>query len=472
MKRSRIITILSLTVFCCLILSNIISLISMRKISQEHTTAFLKTMSSDIYHSVCDELTETLNVAKTVANDSLLMDILEDDGELDSDDIAQKLATYTGRIKDTFSYSWVFVVSDKSKEYYSDIGLYRVIDPDNEPDDEWYKEFVDSGKEYNLTIGQDNDNSDVWTVFIDVRINDENGKFLGVSGMALEIQNLQELIRDYEEEYEVEIRFLDDEGQPQIESGNIEDYASEIYKVPDSSEVGQITMSRNQIKPSYTITRYIDQLDWYMVVRDINPYPYTTDFMVILLNILIFAMLLVVSIISIRHIKIGAGTLFYESYIDNMTGLYNRRAYDDKLASLSQQDNLNNITVVVFDVNGLKKVNDTMGHAAGDELIKAAAKIINDSFGAYGKCYRTGGDEFVAILNKPIDDLGKITRNFELTQLEWKGENIKKLSISYGYVKGSDCDCSIDKMIYYADEHMYKKKKKYYNNTKNNRRKV
>jgi hypothetical protein len=78
----------------------------------------------------------------------------------------------------------------------------------------------------------------------------------------------------------------------------------------------------------------------------------------------------------------------------------------------------------------------------------------------------------VAILNKPIDDLGKITRNFELTQLEWKGENIKKLSISYGYVKGSDCDCSIDKMIYYADEHMYKKKKKYYNNTKNNRRKV
>jgi diguanylate cyclase (GGDEF)-like protein len=363
-------------------------------------------------------------------------------------------------------------VSDKSKEYYSDIGLYRVIDPDNEPDDEWYKEFVDSGKEYNLTIGQDNDNSDVWTVFIDVRINDENGKFLGVSGMALEIQNLQELIRGYEEEYEVEIRFLDDEGQPQIESGNIEDYASETYKVPDSSEVGQITMSRNQIKPSYTITRYIDQLDWYMVVRDINPYPYTTDFMVILLNILIFAMLLVVSIISIRHIKIGAGTLFYESYIDNMTGLYNRRAYDDKLASLSQQDNLNNITVVVFDVNGLKKVNDTMGHAAGDELIKAAAKIINDSFGAYGKCYRTGGDEFVAILNKPIDDLGKITRNFELTQLEWKGENIKKLSISYGYVKGSDCDCSIDKMIYYADEHMYKKKKKYYNNTKNNRRKV
>jgi diguanylate cyclase (GGDEF)-like protein len=208
-----------------------------------------------------------------------------------------------------------------------------------------------------------------------------------------------------------------------------------------------------------------------MVVRDINPYPYTTDFMVILLNIIMFAILLVVSVISIKHIRIGAGTLFNESYIDNMTGLYNRRAYDDNLNTLSQQESLENITVVVFDVNGLKMVNDTMGHAAGDELIKAAAKLINDAFGAYGKCYRTGGDEFVAILNKTIDNMERLTSDFEAAQLKWKGEYIKKMSISYGYVNGADCVCSIDKMIYHADEQMYKRKKKYYNNSQNDRRK-
>jgi diguanylate cyclase (GGDEF)-like protein len=112
-----------------------------------------------------------------------------------------------------------------------------------------------------------------------------------------------------------------------------------------------------------------------------------------------------------------------------------------------------------------------MGHAAGDELIKAASKIINDAFGSYGKCFRTGGDEFVAILNKPIEDFDSVIRDFEAAQLKWRGENIKKLSISYGYIKGNELDCSIDRMIFHADEQMYKRKKKYYNNAKNNRRK-
>lgn len=50
-----------------------------------------------------------------------------------------------------------------------------------------------------------------------------------------------------------------------------------------------------------------------------------------------------------------------------------------------------------IDVNGLKIVNDEIGHAAGDELIKGAAKCMKEVIGSYGKVYRTGGDEFVSI---------------------------------------------------------------------------
>ena len=54
--------------------------------------------------------------------------------------------------------------------------------------------------------------------------------------------------------------------------------------------------------------------------------------------------------------------------------------------------------IVYLDVNNLKIVNDKQGHEYGDELIKIAAKIIEDSFGKYGKAYRIGGDEFCVLL--------------------------------------------------------------------------
>ena len=60
-------------------------------------------------------------------------------------------------------------------------------------------------------------------------------------------------------------------------------------------------------------------------------------------------------------------------------------------------DLINNFSVVVFDINGLKQVNDTLGHQAGDKYIKDCYKIITDIYGD-NKIYRFGGDEFVTVL--------------------------------------------------------------------------
>lgn len=57
------------------------------------------------------------------------------------------------------------------------------------------------------------------------------------------------------------------------------------------------------------------------------------------------------------------------------------------------------IKMVYLDVNDLKKVNDNLGHEYGDKLLKSAAKIISESFGAFGKSYRIGGDEFCVLMS-------------------------------------------------------------------------
>jgi diguanylate cyclase (GGDEF)-like protein len=85
---------------------------------------------------------------------------------------------------------------------------------------------------------------------------------------------------------------------------------------------------------------------------------------------------------------------------DHMTGLYNRTAlnehmeeYNHIIASFSP------LGIIQFDVNNLKRVNDTLGHEMGDKLINAASTGLKQSFKSHCKIYRTGGDEFLVIIN-------------------------------------------------------------------------
>lgn len=87
-------------------------------------------------------------------------------------------------------------------------------------------------------------------------------------------------------------------------------------------------------------------------------------------------------------------------YKDSLTGANSKFAYvemEEKIDKLINARLINNFSVVVFDINGLKQVNDTFGHQAGDKYIKDCYKIITDIYGD-NKIYRFGGDEFVTVL--------------------------------------------------------------------------
>lgn len=89
--------------------------------------------------------------------------------------------------------------------------------------------------------------------------------------------------------------------------------------------------------------------------------------------------------------------LIFASTHDSMTGLYNRAYFDSELERLSK-GRITPVSIVVADIDGLKLCNDMSGHAAGDELIRAAAQILKDSFRGEDIIARIGGDEFGVIL--------------------------------------------------------------------------
>ena len=89
-----------------------------------------------------------------------------------------------------------------------------------------------------------------------------------------------------------------------------------------------------------------------------------------------------------------------QAYKDALTGVKNKLAYLEALAELEthvESGELTEYGIVVFDLNGLKHINDTLGHEAGDEYIKSACRLICRQFD-HSPVFRIGGDEFVAIL--------------------------------------------------------------------------
>lgn len=154
---------------------------------------------------------------------------------------------------------------------------------------------------------------------------------------------------------------------------------------------------------------------------------------------------------------------------DQLTGLYNRRSYEQTLDNVAQ--NKAPVTICIFDVNSLKTVNDTIGHEAGDELLIAAANCIEKNFSPYGKVFRIGGDEFAAILHGELFHPEAVVTEFQSAQKAWHGIHTHTLSIAFGMAAlNSDFQQMLRDTVRKADAMMYQDKMLYYSLSGNDRR--
>jgi diguanylate cyclase (GGDEF)-like protein len=116
-----------------------------------------------------------------------------------------------------------------------------------------------------------------------------------------------------------------------------------------------------------------------------------------------------------------------------------------------------------MDLNDLKRINDGLGHEAGDEIIVGAAECMEKILSPFGRIYRIGGDEFTAILDKGADDWPGILRRLKERFDGWSGKYVNKLAVAIGTAKSSDGPFeNINEMFAHADQEMYKDKAEYY----------
>lgn len=147
---------------------------------------------------------------------------------------------------------------------------------------------------------------------------------------------------------------------------------------------------------------------------------------------------------------------------DLSTGLYNRNKFNQTCKTLRGKS-CERLGVAYFDLNGLKQVNDRLGHQAGDDLLFRTAGHLRRRFDK--KAYRIGGDEFIVIDGDLAEKDFLDAVQAVVAEMEEDG-----ISISCGHSWRSG-DADIDKQIHEADRHMYLNKQDFYSRMENNRRK-
>jgi diguanylate cyclase (GGDEF)-like protein/PAS domain S-box-containing protein len=160
---------------------------------------------------------------------------------------------------------------------------------------------------------------------------------------------------------------------------------------------------------------------------------------------------------NIEDRKKAERAVLYLSYHDQLTGLFNRRFYEEEVQRMSFPRNLP-LTLVLGDVNGLKLTNDAFGHLAGDALLKQFADILNRELRAEDVAARIGGDEFILLLPK-TDAIGAekvIQRIKEAIKTQNTGGAI--LSVSFGWAVKETLEDSFDVLFMQAEDRMYHQK--------------
>lgn len=169
-----------------------------------------------------------------------------------------------------------------------------------------------------------------------------------------------------------------------------------------------------------------------------------------------------VALTDITARKRAEAYLEYLGKHDVLTRLHNRAFFNEEL-NRQERSSLRPLSAVMIDLNGLKEANDTLGHDAGDALLRRLGEVLNGAVSGRDTVARIGGDEFAVLM--PGSDrsaAGAMTETIaELLKINNQFYSQLPLSISYG-IATSEPGEKLEAVVRRADAAMYEHKRSYY----------
>ena len=161
---------------------------------------------------------------------------------------------------------------------------------------------------------------------------------------------------------------------------------------------------------------------------------------------------------NIEERKRAEERIRFLSYHDQLTGLYNRRYYEEQLPAMDVPENYP-LSLVMVDVNGLKLANDTQGHQVGDAMLTAVADMLQKMCKQHDLVARIGGDEYVLLMpNTRADEVEQRISDVD-THLRNHSVGSLRLSVSFGWATKDSTEKSLPEIFKEAEDMMYTRKR-------------
>jgi len=396
-------------------------MVSVTILRKDFADSILPLTSDNIYSEIQKDLIRPIFISSMMASDTFLRDwVLA--GEKD----VEQLTKYLSEVKTKYRAITSFFVSDRSATYYHADGILKQVHPDN-PRDSWYFRVRSMSKPYELNVDKDMANQDAMTIFINHQVHDYQGNYLGATGCGLSATAVSQLLKTYEERYKRHIFFVNPQGAITFTANNKDEKQRSIDMIEGLKEIKSTMLNLESGSFSYERdghtfflnTRFLPELGWYLLVEqsleeEMNPLRKT-----LLINLSLCLVISLIIVVAVqRTVSNYQQRLERMAATDKLTGLNNRHAgetlFDQALREAVRQQS--NLSIILFDLDHFKRINDEYGHQAGDAVLANSAKAVLSCLRDADIVCRWGGEEFLVILkNCGIDDAFQIAEKIRLT---------------------------------------------------------
>ncbi|WP_420475661.1 sensor domain-containing diguanylate cyclase [Noviherbaspirillum sp. ST9] len=351
-------------------------------------------------------ITRPVLIASAMASSSFERDWMAR-GEEESDAIIR----YLEGIQREYGASDAFLVSERTRGYYTAQGISR-IEQEGNAGDTWLYRTRDAKLPFVAEISIDRANGNALTIVINHRITSRNGHFLGIAGVAMRMDGLTSLFNRHEKDGR-RIYVVDGKRRIVLAGGTPPSASRSIEQVPGIGEMADQLLPqdgkpvlrdyRHEGRHMFASARALPELGWHLIVEqdaadDVEPV--WNAFMLTLaagavVTLLVLALVLATIRRYDRQLEQMAGT-------DMLTGLLNRQAFDFvfRQAMLDADRGSRPTSCIVFDIDLFRRINETCGHPAGDEVLRTVARIARAMLRESDVITRWGGEEFIVLLKE------------------------------------------------------------------------
>ncbi|WP_299205527.1 sensor domain-containing diguanylate cyclase [uncultured Amphritea sp.] len=435
-------------------------------LNQHIKTNTLPLTSDTVYSEVQRDLLQPVLVSSLMAHDTFVHDWIEA-GELDPG----QMQRYLKAIKERYQAFTAFFVSEQTTNYYHTSGILKQVSV-TDPADNWYYSSRKNPTEFDINIDQDTADRSSTTLFVNHKVRDEQGKFLGIIGVGLASTKIQELIEVYQTRYGRQVYFINREGKVTLQGSQFQG-ADDIHKVNGLRDIAPLILAKPGGSYSYSNgdqqylikTRFVPELNWYLIVEHTEKSEsQITATLWINLGISLVVILIV---LLLQHFTLGGyqRRLEFMANTDPLTRTASRHAFESMLQQILNfaDRHKHPVSTILVDIDHFKTFNDTQGHLLGDKVLTQVAEILTENLRKSDSICRWGGDEFYIALTNCNEENARLVAEKMRQQIEASLQTVDGMSLnvtaSFGIAQYSSPESRTD-LFNRTDRALYRAKSK------------